>query len=83
MRLGRMTIFALNIMAVHLASISFQLLTAVGRRSFEALKRKARGRPAKRLNQYTRYGTVLLAAVQFLRDRGSGWKHALRSPIGG
>jgi preprotein translocase subunit SecY len=60
--LGRMTIFALNIMPYISASIIIQLLTAVSPR-LEALKKEGEaGR--KVINQYTRYGTVLLAAVQ-------------------
>jgi preprotein translocase subunit SecY len=60
--LQRMTIFALNIMPYISASIIIQLLTAVSPR-LEALKKEGEaGR--KVLNQYTRYGTVLLAAVQ-------------------
>ena len=60
--LGRMSIFALNIMPYISASIIIQLLTAVSP-SLEALKKEGEsGR--KKLNQYTRYGTVLLATVQ-------------------
>ncbi|HWB51421.1 MAG TPA: preprotein translocase subunit SecY [Stellaceae bacterium] len=60
--LGRMSIFALNIMPYISASIIIQLLTAVSP-TLEALKKEGEsGR--KKLNQYTRYGTVLLAAVQ-------------------
>ena len=60
--LGRMSIFALNIMPYISASIIVQLLTAV-LPSFEAYKKEGEaGR--KKLNQYTRYGTVFLAAVQ-------------------
>ncbi|RMD61154.1 MAG: preprotein translocase subunit SecY [Alphaproteobacteria bacterium] len=60
--LGRMTIFALNIMPYISASIIMQLMTAVSP-SLEALKKEGEaGR--KKINQYTRYGTVLLAAVQ-------------------
>jgi preprotein translocase subunit SecY len=60
--LGRMTIFALNIMPYISASIIIQLLTAVSP-TLEALKKEGEsGR--KKINQYTRYGTVLLAAVQ-------------------
>jgi preprotein translocase subunit SecY len=60
--LGRMTIFALNIMPYISASIIVQLLTAVSPQ-LEALKKEGEaGR--KKLNQYTRFGTVLLAAVQ-------------------
>jgi preprotein translocase subunit SecY len=60
--LGRMTIFALNIMPYISASIVMQLMTAVVP-SLEALKKEGEaGR--KRINQYTRYGTVLLALFQ-------------------
>jgi preprotein translocase subunit SecY len=60
--LGRMTIFALGIMPYISASIIVQLLTAVSPQ-LEALKKEGEvGR--KKLNQYTRYGTVLLALVQ-------------------
>jgi len=60
--LGRMTIFALNIMPYISASIIIQLLTAVSP-TLETLKKEGEsGR--KKLNQYTRLGTMLLAAVQ-------------------
>ena len=60
--LGRMTIFALTIMPYISASIIVQLMTAVSP-TLEALKKEGEaGR--KKLNQYTRYGTVGLAAVQ-------------------
>ncbi len=60
--LGRMTIFALNIMPYISASIIMQLMTAVSPQ-LEALKKEGEaGR--KKINQYTRYGTVLLATVQ-------------------
>ena len=60
--LHRMTIFALNIMPYISASIIVQLLTAVSPQ-MEALKKEGEsGR--KKLNQYTRFGTVLLATVQ-------------------
>ncbi|HVJ55467.1 MAG TPA: preprotein translocase subunit SecY [Aliidongia sp.] len=60
--LGRMTILALNITPYISASIIVQLLTAVSP-TLEALKKEGEsGR--KRLNQYTRFGTVALAIVQ-------------------
>jgi len=60
--LGRMTIFALNIMPYISASIIMQLLTSVSP-TLDALKKEGEaGR--KKLNQYTRMGTVLLAVVQ-------------------
>ncbi len=60
--LGRMTIFALNIMPYISASIIMQLMTAVSP-TIEALKKEGEsGR--KKINQYTRYGTVVLASVQ-------------------
>ncbi|MDE0942046.1 MAG: preprotein translocase subunit SecY [Alphaproteobacteria bacterium] len=60
--LGRMTIFALNIMPYISASIIMQLLTTVSPH-LEALKKEGeQGR--KKINQYTRYGTVILTALQ-------------------
>jgi preprotein translocase subunit SecY len=59
---ARMTIFALNIMPYISAAIIMQLLTAVVP-SLEVLKKEGEaGR--KKINQYTRYGTVFLAALQ-------------------
>ncbi len=58
----RMTIFALNIMPYISASIIIQLLTAVSPK-MEALKKEGdAGR--KKINQYTRYLTVVLCTVQ-------------------
>ena len=60
--LGRFTIFALGIMPYISASIIMQLMTSVVP-TLEALKKEGeQGR--KIINQYTRYGTVLLAALQ-------------------
>ena len=60
--LGRMSIFALNIMPYISAAIIMQLLTAVSPH-FQAMKKEGEaGR--KKINQYTRYGTVLLATFQ-------------------
>jgi preprotein translocase subunit SecY len=60
--LGRMAIFALNIMPYISASIIMQLMTSVSKQ-LEALKKEGEsGR--KKINQYTRYLTVILAAVQ-------------------
>lgn len=60
--LSRMTIFALNIMPYISASIIMQLGTAMFP-SLEAMKKEgASGR--EKINQYTRYFTVLLAVVQ-------------------
>ncbi|WP_020185772.1 preprotein translocase subunit SecY [Methylopila sp. 73B] len=59
---GRMAIFALAIMPYISASIIVQLMTSVSPH-LEALKKEGEaGR--KIINQYTRYGTVLLATVQ-------------------
>ncbi|MDA1132257.1 MAG: preprotein translocase subunit SecY [Proteobacteria bacterium] len=60
--LGRMTIFALNIMPYISASIIIQLMTTVSDRLAQLKKEGESGR--KKINQYTRYGTVGLAAVQ-------------------
>ena len=59
---GRMTIFALNIMPYISAAIIMQLLTAVSPHLEQLKKEGEMGR--KKINQYTRYGTVLLASVQ-------------------
>ena len=60
--LGRMTIFALNILPYISASIIMQLMTSLSPK-FAALKKEGEsGR--KKINQYTRYGTVILAALQ-------------------
>ena len=60
--LGRMTVFALNIMPYISASIIIQLMTAAIP-SLEALKKEGEmGR--KKLNQYTRYLTVVIAMFQ-------------------
>ena len=60
--LGRMTVFALNIMPYISASIIVQLMTAAVP-SMEALKKEGEaGR--KKMNQYTRYLTVLIALFQ-------------------
>lgn len=59
---GRMAIFALGIMPYISASIIIQLMTSIVP-SLDALKKEGEaGR--KIINQYTRYGTVLLAMVQ-------------------
>ena len=62
--LSRMTIFALNIMPYISASIIIQLMTTVSPHLATLKKDGDAGR--KKIIQYTRYGTVLLAAVQGL-----------------
>jgi len=60
--LSRMTLFALNIMPYISAAIIIQLMTAVSP-TLEALKKEgSTGR--QKLNQYTRYLTLLLAVFQ-------------------
>lgn len=60
--LGRMGIFALGIMPYISASIIVQLMTSMVPK-LEALKKEGeQGR--KKINQYTRYGTVALATLQ-------------------
>ena len=74
--LGRMTIFALNIMPYITASIIMQLMT-VTIPHIEALKKDGEtGR--RKINQYTRYATVFLAAMQ-----GYGIAAGLQSMQGG
>ena len=60
--LGRMSIFALNIMPYISASIIMQLMSAVSPQ-LEAIKKEGEsGR--KKINQYTRYLTVAICALQ-------------------
>lgn len=60
--LSRMSIFALNVMPYISASIIMQLMTAVVPAVEEMKKEGEAGR--KKINQYTRYLTVVLAAFQ-------------------
>jgi len=60
--LGRMTVFALNIMPYISASIIIQLMSAAIP-SLEALKKEGQSGQTK-LNQYTRYLTVVIAMFQ-------------------
>jgi len=60
--ISRMAIFALGIMPYISSSIIIQLLTGVSE-TFKSLKNQGEiGR--KKITQYTRYGTVLLASIQ-------------------
>ncbi|MBD3180704.1 preprotein translocase subunit SecY [Candidatus Poribacteria bacterium] len=70
---SQMTIFALGIQPYISASIILQLLTVV----IPYLERLSKQGPTgqKKITQYTRYGTVVLAAVQ-----GIGISAALRNP---
>ena len=60
--LGRMGIFALGIMPYISASIIVQLMTSMVPALEQMKKEGAQGQ--KKINQYTRYGTVALATVQ-------------------
>ncbi len=60
--LGRMAIFALTIMPYISSSIIIQLMTTVSPHLAQLKKEGEQGR--KKINQYTRYGTVMLAALQ-------------------
>src|SRR6056300_1321852 len=60
--LGRMGIFALGIMPYITASIVVQLMTAMVPALEQLKKEGEQGR--KKINQYTRYGTVFLATFQ-------------------
>ncbi|MCE8000363.1 MAG: preprotein translocase subunit SecY [Rhodobiaceae bacterium] len=59
---GRMAIFALTIMPYISASIIIQLMTTVSPHLEQLKKEGEQGR--KQINQYTRYGTVILATLQ-------------------
>ncbi len=60
--LGKMTVLSLGVMPYISSSIIMQLLTAV----IPALEKISKEGQAgyKKINQYTRYGTVILAAIQ-------------------
>lgn len=60
--LSRMSIFALNIMPYISAAIIMQLMQAVSPKLEQLKKEGEAGR--KKINQYTRYGTVFLATFQ-------------------
>ncbi|TRD23312.1 preprotein translocase subunit SecY [Palleronia caenipelagi] len=60
--IGRMGIFALGIMPYISASIIVQLMTAMVPQLEQLKKEGEQGR--KKINQYTRYGTVFLATFQ-------------------
>ncbi|QFT91916.1 preprotein translocase subunit SecY [Roseovarius sp. THAF9] len=60
--LGRMGVFALGIMPYISASIIVQLMTAMVPALEQLKKEGEQGR--KKINQYTRYGTVFLATLQ-------------------
>jgi len=61
--LSRLSLFALNIYPYITASIIMQLLTIVIP-SFEQLAKEGGDEGKKKLTQYTRYGTVVLALIQ-------------------
>src|ERR1700754_3743044 len=79
--IGRMSVLALSIMPYISASIIMQILTTVVP-SLEALKKEGEaGR--KKINQYTRYGTVILAAFQAygIADGLDGARGARSRPV--
>jgi preprotein translocase subunit SecY len=74
--LRRLTVFALGIMPYISASIILQLLTVVHPKLEQLKKEGESGR--RKITQYTRYGTVLLATIQAL-----GVALALESQVAG
>jgi len=74
--LEQFSIFALGIMPYISSSIIFQLLTAVVP-ALESLKKDGQ-QGQKKINQYTRYGTIVLAIIQgygistFLKSQNNG-----------
>lgn len=82
--LGRMTIFALNIMPYITTSIIMQLMTVISPQLAALKKEGDAGR--RKINQYTRYGTVLLATIQgigvafFLEKVSAGTLVAVADP---
>ncbi|MBL6852316.1 MAG: preprotein translocase subunit SecY [Alphaproteobacteria bacterium] len=77
---SRMAIFSLGIMPYISASIIIQLMTTVFPRLEELKKEGEAGR--KIINQYTRYGTVALAAIQAygIAIGLEHWGHVVISP---
>lgn len=75
---SRATIFALGIMPYISSSIILQLLTVVIPQLEKLKKEGEQGQ--KKITQYTRYGTVVLAAVQSMGI--AFWLEALQSPGG-
>jgi len=76
--IGRMAIFALGIMPYISSSIIIQLMTTVSP-TLEQLKKEGEsGR--KQINQYTRYGTVMLALSRPM-PLPSGWSSGVRSSL--
>src|SRR5262247_2048977 len=67
--LSRFTIFALGIMPYISASIIMQLMTAVSPQLDQLRKEGESGR--RKITQYTRYGTVLLALFQAFAAAGA------------
>jgi preprotein translocase subunit SecY len=61
--LGRMTIFALSITPYITASIIIQILSVI-HKPLEMLKKEGGEAGRKKINQYTRYATVLLSIFQ-------------------
>tara|TARA_Y100000780_G_scaffold232498_1_gene264714 strand:+ start:50299 stop:51618 length:1320 start_codon:yes stop_codon:yes gene_type:complete len=74
--LERFSVLALGIMPYISSSIIFQLLTSVIPQLEQLKKEGESGR--KKINQYTRYGTIVLAIVQ-----GYGISTFLKNPPGG
>jgi preprotein translocase subunit SecY len=74
--LGRMSIFALAIMPYITASIIMQLMTVLSKR-LEAIKKEGES-GKKKINQFTRYATVILSAFQ-----GFGIAVSLESLVAG
>lgn len=77
--LERFSIFALGVMPYISSSIIFQLLTVVWPYLHELQKEGEQGR--KKITQYTRYGTVLLALVQGY-GIASGLEHTTPAVVG-
>lgn len=75
--LERFSVFALGIMPYISSSIIFSLLTAVNE-NLSRLQKEGGDLGRKKINQYTRYGTVLIAIVQ-----GFGIASWLQSDPGG
>ena len=76
--LSRLSVFALGIMPYISASIILQLLTVVWPYLEKLSKEGEMGR--RKINQYTRYGTIVLAIVHVFLAIGLPWLRKVRIP---
>ena len=77
--LSNLSIFALGIMPYVSASIILQLLTMVWK-PLDELRKEGEAGDQRKINQYTRYGTIVLSLVAGLRHRAEPRSPEQRGP---